>query len=742
MDNSVKDMQSPFLDRVDAVQKVTGTAKYSAEYNLPGMVYGVLACSNITKGTIQAIDTKASENAPGVLTVITHLNAPALPGFKKFAEGATGIRRGYRVFTDNIIRFNGQPIAIVVADSFERATYAASLIKANYQKETFNTDLDEAIKKEKPLEGNEFKDYTRGDADAWKQSDVKIEAEYRMPVEVHNPMEIHGITVVWEGENKVTVYEKTQALSSTQQSIVRAFGIKEENVRVITQFIGGAFGSAFNTWPHSMAALIAARKIGKPLKLMLTRNQMFNLVGYRPQAIQKMSIGASANGKLVGIVHDAVAMTASYTGFTEGIVNASRSLYAFPNVLTRYKVYPLDLSQPTWMRGPGETTGAFALESAMDEMAHALKMDPIEFRLLNYAETDLEDNKPYSSKYLKEAYQLGADKINWKSRNPVPRSMQEGDWLIGFGTGSGIFSAWRGAAKAKAILLPDGSLILQSGVTDMGTGTATAMTKLASDTLGMQAANIKFEMGDTNLPPGPMQGGSGTTSTLGTAIFELCNSVKKKLAELVKDDAVFHTELVHAVKVEDLVFENGYMLLANDRTKKISYGDAIKKAGLKQLEILESTDGNPMSKHAAFSYAVHFVKVMVHQYTGVVKVVRVVSAVDAGKIVNEKTAESQIIGAVVGGIGMSLMEEGVIDHRYGRWLNNNFADYHVAVNADVPHVEVLFVNKPDPVLNPIGSKGMGEVGIVGFAAAVCNAVYHATGKRIRELPITPDKLIS
>jgi xanthine dehydrogenase YagR molybdenum-binding subunit len=289
--------------------------------------------------------------------------------------------------------------------------------------------------------------------------------------------------------------------------------------------------------------------------------------------------------------------------------------------------------------------------------------------------------------------------------------------------------------------MPDGTLILQSGVTDMGPGTATSMTKLAADTFGISPRNIKFEMGDSNLPPGPMQGGSGTTSTLGTAVFNVCVNMKKKLADLLKDNSIFHTETVHTVKPEDLLFEDGYILLASDRSKKISYAEVLQNADIKQLDLLEASEGNPMTNYSAFSYAVHFVKVMVHEATGVVKVARVVSTVDAGKIVNDKTAESQIIGAVVGGIGMTLMEEGVIDHRYGRWVNNNFADYHVAVNADVPHIEVLFVNKPDPILNPIGSKGMGEVGMVGFAAAVSNAVYHATGKRIREIPITPDKLV-
>ncbi|HEU4903206.1 MAG TPA: xanthine dehydrogenase family protein molybdopterin-binding subunit, partial [Flavisolibacter sp.] len=444
-------------------------------------------------------------------------------------------------------------------------------------------------------------------------------------------------------------------------------------------------------------------------------------------------IGAGKDGKLVGIRHEASANTASYATFTEGIVDASRSLYSCPNVFTTYKVYPLDLSLPTWMRGPGETTGSFALESAMDELAAALQIDPLELRLLNYAEKDEEKGKPYSSKFLKEAYQLGAEKFGWKARNPKPRSMQEGEWLVGYGVGNGIFSAWRGESKIGATLLADGTLILRTGVTDMGPGTATAMTKLASERLGIPAEKIKFELGDSRYPPGIFQGGSGTTSTLGTTVHQMGESLKQKLVGLLRTQE-------SVITVNDVQFANGEMRLKNGQT--ISYVDAMKAGNLPSIDFVESSGGNPeMQKYAAYSYAVHFVKVLVHPQTGRIKVARAVSSVDAGKIVNEKTAESQIIGAVVGGIGMSLMEEGVIDPRYGRWVNNNFADYHVPVNADVPKVEVVFVNKPDPVLNPNGAKGIGEVGLVGFAAAVANAVYHATGKRIRELPITPEKVL-
>lgn len=733
-----------YLDRVDGKAKVTGTAKYAAEYDIPGITYGVMVGSAITKGSITNLDTKAAERAPGVITVLTHLNAPKLPGYKPADDEATKpeIKKGYRVFGDARVRFNGQPIALVIADTLERATYAASLVKAQYKKDVHHTDLHSEMKSGKALEGNSYKDYVRGEADAWKKAEVKIEAEYSMPIEVHLPMELHALTVHWEGEDKVTVYDKTQAIKVTQQNIMQAFGLPEEKVRVLSHYIGGAFGSAFNFWPHTAAAIMGAKKTGKPLKLMLSRDQLFTMVGYRPQAIQKIGMGTTKDGKLTGITHEAIAMTSSYQEFTEGIVNASRSLYNSENANTRYKVYPLDLSLPTWMRGPGETTGAFALESAMDEMAYAVNLDPIEFRLLNYADIDPENKKPYSSKFLKEAYQLGAEKMEWHQRNREPRSMKEGEWLVGYGMGSGIFSAWRGDTKLNARLSADGSFTMQTAVSDMGPGTATAMTKLASDTLGLHPRNIKFQMGDSNLPPGIFQGGSGTTSTVGAAVHNVCVSMKTRLAELVKDNPVFHTADIHTPTMENLVFEDGHVALSSDRTKRVSYSEVLKRAGLQQLEILEDSKGNPeMNKYSAFSYAVHFVKLLVHPTTGVVKVTKAVSAVDAGKIVNEQTAKSQIIGAVVGGIGMSLMEEGVIDHRFGRWVNNNFADYHVPVQADVPHVEVYFVNKPDPVLNPMGSKGIGEVGLVGFAAAVTNAIFHATGKRVRDLPVTPDKLI-
>ncbi|RYE19174.1 MAG: xanthine dehydrogenase family protein molybdopterin-binding subunit [Sphingobacteriales bacterium] len=728
----------PGIDRVDGRAKVTGTAKYAAEHKLPNLSYAVLVGSNVSKGTIAAIDTKTAERSPGVLTVITHLNAPKLPGYTPGTNPAKPAAvQGLKIFNDNVIHFNGQPIAVVVADSFERATHAASLIKAQYNKEAHETSLEDAINNSKPLAGARYKENVRGDAAAWKSAAVTVEETYEMPLQVHNPMELHATTAMWEGE-KLTVWEKTQGVKSAQQAIMQAFGLQEKNVQVNAPYVGGGFGAALRTWPHTIAAIMAAQKLQRPVRLVLTRPQMFLLVGYRPVAVQHFAVGADASGKLVGMRHEASAVTSNYETFNEGLVTMTRVLYNCPNLVTKYNVYPVELSTPTWMRGPGEATGSFPLECGLDELAYKLNIDPIELRIRNHADIDPENGKPYSSKFLKEAYQLGAEKFGWGQRSPKPASMKEGEWQVGYGMSTGLFTASRGEAKLAAKLSANCKLLLQSAVSDSGPGTATAMVAIATEAMGMKVEDVTFELGDSSFPTGPTQGGSTTTSTLGAAVSGACVSLKKKLAEAAQKSTTFGA----AVTADDFNFSDAQMILKSDSSKRMSYSDVLKNAGMQHIEILETSGRNPaMQKYSAYSYSVHFVKVLVHPLTGVVKISKVVTAGDAGKIVSYKTAESQMIGGVVGGIGGALMEEGVVDDRYGRWVNNNFADYHVPVHADVPAIEAYFVNKPDPVLNPVGSKGMGEIALIGFAAAVANAVFHATGKRIRKLPITPDKLL-
>ncbi|MEO6000033.1 MAG: xanthine dehydrogenase family protein molybdopterin-binding subunit [Chitinophagaceae bacterium] len=725
------------LDRVDGKLKVTGGAKYSADYVIPGLTHAVLVSSTIAKGRIKSIDTKQAERAPGVLDIISHLNAPKIPGYQT-APGtvkAPATSRPLWVFYDEYIYFSGQAIALVVADTYERALYAASLLKTEYIIEEHQTELNANINR--AVTPKNWTDYGRGEVDAYKKAPVKVENEYVHPIEVHNPMEMHCTIAIWEAADKVTVYDKTQGVKGAQRTIMDAFKLPEPNVQVNTLFMGGGFGSGLRTWPHVIAAVLAAKKINKPVKLVLSRDQMFTMVGYRPRSLQKICIGATTEGKIIGITHEATAMTSSYEEFTDRTVNMSKYMYASPNVTTRYKIVPLNLSTPTWMRGPGESTGSFALECAIDELSYALNLDPMELRLRNYAEIDQERNLPWSSKHLKECYQIGAERIGWSKRNIKPASMREGEMLVGYGMGSGVFNASRNRAVVMARIYADGSLVLQSAVSDGGPGTATSMVQIASETMGIPASQIKFELGNSSYPMGPTQGGSTTTSTLGSAVHDACAALRKKLLDLSTQVPALKT-----AQQEDVVFKDGGFTLASNPSINLLYADILKQQGLPQLEVTEeSKSGEERQKYSMYSFSVHFTIVHVHPATGVVKVKRVVSVTDAGRIVSLKTAESQVIGGVIGGMGMALMEEAVMDHRYGRYVNNNFADYHMPVHADMPHIEPIFINKKDPYINPMGTKGLGEISMVGFAPALVNAVYHATGKRIRELPITPDKLL-
>lgn len=691
----------PGIKRVDGHLKVTGSIKYAAEYPFPGLLYGAIVSSTIAKGTITAIDSKAAENAPGVVAVVSHLNAPKVPGYGE---------HDLKTFNDNNIYFNGQPIVLVIANTFERAKYAAALVKVQYNKEAHQTSLDAGLQNTyKPF--GDGSDYLRGTANAYQSATVKIEAEYHTPIHVHNAMEPFAMTAVWNGD-KITVYTKAQAIKSMQQEIMHMFKLPLENVQVYSKVIGGAFGSGSPLWPYAKAALIGAKITGKPLKTVIDREQMFTMVGYRSPAVQKIGMGASADGKLTGITHEATGETATYQQFGEGITDTTKFLYECPNVDTHYKLTRLDLSVPTYTRGPGETTGVYALESAIDELAHALNMDPIEFRKKNYADKDPENGLPWSSKFLNECYEQGAAHFGWEKRKQQPGSVTQDGWLVGYGLGCGAYGAGRAPCTAHAKLSADGKLVIQSASSDMGPGTATVMVKIASEIIDIPVENISFELGSSALPNAPGEYGSITTSSVGSAVYDVCTALKEKFNELAGN---------------------------ND---KPNYVKILKDKNLPFVEVTH-TSSRPAeaNKYSSHAYIAHFVEAHVHPATGVVKIKKIVSAVDGGKILNPITARSQIIGGVVWGIGMSLMEEGVIDHRYGKYVNSNLGDYHVASHADVPQIEVVFIDKKDPITNPMGSKGIGEVAIVGFAAAIANAIFNATGKRVRDLPITPDKLV-
>ena len=740
-----KDTKNPPIDRIDGRMKVTGGARYFADFELPNTAYCVIIGSEIAKGTIASLDTKRALGAPGVLGVFTHQNMPPIPGLDAPVGGEadgpapkTKTEETYRILSSPKILFDGQPIAIVVADTYERATYAASLVKATYTKQTARTDLQKHVGDGIAPRGADGGNYLRGTADGYKTAPVTLEANYTIPVEVHNPMELHGILAHWTGDKQLMIYAKTQGVNATQNAMAEAFKLDPKNIHVHTEFMGGGFGMGLRTWPQETAVVAIARKIGRPLKLVVNRSQMFTLVGHRPYTVQTINMGADQDGKLIGIAHAATAETASYEDFTEATVNMTKFMYASPNVSTRYRIVRLDRSVPIWMRGPGEATGAFALESAMDEMAHKLNLDPIEFRLRNYTETDPERNRPYSSKNLKEAYQRGADAIGWKERKNQPGSTRDGDWLIGYGMSTGVFSAFRWEASARALLKADGSLTIQSAVTDIGPGTGTALIMIAHNVLGVPMNRIKVEYGDTSLPKAPTQGGSAIVSAVGSAVFDACTSIKSELMEL----ALKAAGPLAGQQASELTLADGVVSVSTEPGKKVAVSDLMKANNLTVIDKTKESKGGPeQEKYSMYSFSVHFVQVRVNPLTGVVRVVKAVSVADSGRIVSPKTAASQMIGGVAGGIGMALTEEAVIDHRFGRFVNNNLADYHVSVHADVPAIETIMIDKPDPIINPMGAKGMGEIALIGFAASVANAVFNATGQRVRDLPITPDKLL-
>jgi xanthine dehydrogenase YagR molybdenum-binding subunit len=727
-------------DRVDGLAKVTGTAKFTAEFSLPNLAYGVFVCSTIAKGYIKNMVISNAKNAPGVLDLLYYLNSIEVPGYQPVDKSKNPNTRefnGFKVFYNHVIVSNGQPIALVVADTYERAVYAASLVRVEYFKEEHTTDFENNLFNDKILKKRG--DYLRKEKDAWKNAEVKLEEEYTIPIETHNPMEMHGTIAIWETNEKLTVYDKSQGPKSVQGELTRIFALEEKNVKVITEFVGGAFGSGLKSWPHVHAAVIAAKKLNRPVKITLNREQMFTMVGYRPQSWQKIGIGACRDGKLTGITHDAVSNTSVYEDFAEGIVNVSQFLYDCPNVNTSYKILPLNINTPVWMRGPGPATGCFGLETAMDELSYLLKIDPIELRLINHATVHPHSKLPWTSKFLKECYVLGKEKIGWQNRPVIPGSLKEEGMLVGYGMAVGVFGAGRNAATVKGILSEDGSFLLQSAVSDMGPGTSTAMVKIAAEQMGIADGKVKFELGNTELPNGPTQGGSGSATAVGTAVISVCDELKQALKEIAIENIASFKEL----KPEDLKYETGKLVSIKDASLSISFIELLQQTGKPEIQVSKSTERfAQQDKYAANSFSVHFVKLHVHPVTGVIKLKQMVAAADAGKIISEKTARSQMVGGAVGGIGMAMTEATLMDHRYGRYINTNFVDYHVPVHADVPPMDIVFVNKPDFIISSTGAKGIGEIALVGVAPAILNAVFNATGKRIRNLPITPDKLFS
>jgi xanthine dehydrogenase YagR molybdenum-binding subunit len=722
--------------RVDGRAKVTGEAKYAGEFNVPNLAYGYVVESTIPKGRIVSIDISAAMKVGGVIAVLTHKNRPPLAAKDSAWKDDVAPEMGspFRPLYDDRIMFSGQPIALVLAEEWEIARYAASQVKVETEAEAHVTDLyaqrDTAFVAEKP-------DKPHGNADkAYAAAAVRHEAEYFIPTEHHNPMELYASTVSWDGGGKLTVYDKTQGVQNVQRYLCSVFDMKSDDVRVLSPYVGGAFGSGLRPQHQVVLAVMAARSLQRSVRLVLTRQQMYGL-GFRPATIERLALGANADGTLDAITHEAIAVTSQFEDFSRNDTSWAALLYKSANANYVHKLARLDVPTSADMRAPGAATGVYALESAMDELAVALKLDPVELRLRCYSDKDQNADVPYTSKQLRECYRQGAEAFGWDQRNPQPRSMRDGSELVGWGMATGVWEALQMQTAARIVLTANGHAEVSCAASDIGTGTYTIMAQVAADVLGLPIDNISIKLGDSTLPQAPVEGGSWMAASASHAVVTTAEAVRKELLSLAKK--LKDSPLADA-KLEDVVLAEGKIVSKKDASRAVAIADAMRHGAVDRIEKEATNNFKEDSAHARNTHSAVFAEVKIDEQIGIIRVTRIVNAVAAGRILNTKTAHSQIMGSVVWGIGMALHEETLYDHRFGRVMNANIAEYHVPVNADVHDIKVIFVDEPDQLVNPMGIKGVGEIGIVGVAAAIANAIYHATGKRVRDLPITLDKL--
>jgi xanthine dehydrogenase YagR molybdenum-binding subunit len=719
-------------NRVDGRAKVTGQARYAAEHAAPGLAHGWVLSSPIAAGRIVRIEAAEALALPGVLHVLTHENRPALAEDDDSYRDEVAPPGGspFRPLHDARIHYSGQPVALVVAESLELARHAATLVRVEYERAPHATDLQaERIHAYEP-KPRFPPPHPRGDADrAFTQAAVRVDSQSLVPVEHHNPMELFATTVIREPDGRLTVYDKTQGVKNVHDYLCKVFGVAPDQIRVLSPFVGGAFGSGLRPQYPVVLAVLAARALNRSVRVSLTRQQMFGL-GHRPTTWQRVALGANPDGRLEAMIHEVIAETSRFEDYSEPVVSFTGVLYHCDNVRVDLKVTALDLNTPCDMRAPGAAWGLYALECAMDELAVAVDVDPVELRLRNYADRDLNQDRPFSSKELRACYARGAERFGWARRDPRPRSMRQGTALIGWGMAGGVWEAMQEPASARATLTADGTLRVGSATGDIGTGTYTVMSQIAADVLGLPLAAVEFTLGDSSLPAAPVQGGSFTVASVGSAVKAACEKVRARLGALA------------GMAPEDVVVADGTIRSRRDPACAVPLGDALRRAGLPTVEEEASVEPGPaLERYSCNAHSAVFAEVRVDEDLGTVQVARVVSAVAAGRILNPKTSRSQIVGAIVGGIGMALEEESVLDHTLGRFMTHNLADYHVPVNADVHEIDVVFVEERDDLVNPLGAKGLAEIGIVGTAAAIANAVFHATGRRIHDLPIRPDRLL-
>jgi xanthine dehydrogenase YagR molybdenum-binding subunit len=728
------------LDRIDGLLKVTGEARYAAEFPEARLAHAVLVTSTIASGAIASIDASRAQALPGVLLVMTYQNAPRLPNGGKSTLAPPAGRR-LSLLQDNQIHYNNEPVAVVVADTLEHATDAAHQLRITYQSTPATLDFVQAKPNghapDKPQ--GRTTDTQRGSfEDGMRSGTVHVDAVYTTPIEHHNPMEPHATMARWDGP-QLTLYDSTQGVSGAAQAVAKTFGMPASDVRVISPFIGGGFGCKGSSWSHVSLCAMAAKQTGRPVRLVLERPQMFGPVGARPRTEQHFVIAAQRDGTLTAMRHDSISHTSMIEDWTETCCMVTRMLYAVPNQVTTHRIVPLNVGTPTFTRAPGETTGSFAIESAMDELAVALQMDPLALRLKNYAEADPQENKPWSGKSLRECYQIGAEKFGWSRRTSAPRSMRNGNTLIGMGMATATYPANRSEAAAIARILPDGSAMVASGTQDLGTGTYTVMTQVAADALGFAPESIHFALGDSSLPKAPGSGGSQSAASVSPAVREAATQARNQLIALALADTA---SPVHGIALDDITVENGWVVSRSQPTRRDPAAAIIARSGGKPIEATSTVKpGDEKQKYSLHSFGAVFVEVHVDADLGTIRVPRVVGVYDVGRVLNQKTARSQLMGGIVWGVGAALQEETSLDTRYGRFTNANLAEYHVPVNADISSLDITFIDRPDPYINSLGVRGIGEIGITGVLAAIANAVYHATGVRVRDLPVTLDKVM-
>ena len=727
--------------RVDGRAKVTGAAKYAGEYNTQGLAHAAVVTSSIAKGRIKHIDASEALRVKGVLDVLTHENRPRMAkSDEAYKDEVAPDGSPFRPLSDNEIRFNNQPIALVVAEEWEIARFAASLVRVEYKQEAHVTDLHQQRDAAVPLKPEATPlspPKARGKArQAFAAAKVRHEAEYYVPMEHHNPMELYASTVIYGRDGKLTIYDKTQGVQNVQRYVASVFEMKAEDVRVVGPYMGGGFGSGLRPQYQVVLAVLAARALKRSVRLVLRRQQMYQ-VGYRPSMIQRIQVGATSAGTLEAITHDAITLTSQYEDFYRQETGWSGLLYKCANAQYAHKIAKLDLATACDMRAPSAATGVYALECAMDELAVALKLDPVELRLRCYSDRDQHADKPYSSKKLRECYRAGAEAFGWDRRSAEPRSMREGSELIGWGMASAVWDAMQMAITVRIVLSANGHAEIACGCSDIGTGTHTIMAQVAADMLGLPLDSITIKLGDSSLPASPVEGGSWMAASVGNGIATTAELVRKELLRLAR--RMPNSPLKDA-GADDVALADGKLVSKRDSSRAVSITDAMRHGGVERIEQEKETSFPEDGPRAHNTHSAVFAEVRVDEELSVIRVTRLVSAIAAGRILNTKTATSQIMGGMVWGIGMALHEETLIDHNLGRIMNPNIAEYHVPVNADVQDIKVIFVEEPDESINPLGIKGVGEIGIVGVAAAIANAIYHATGKRVRELPISLDKL--